>query len=286
MSLAPTVKLNDGNVLPHIGLGTWPMKDDELESVIPKAIELGYRLFDSAVNYGNETGLADGLRASRVSRDEVVVTTKVPGRDHGYDSTLRSLDESLARMKFDYVDLLLIHWPNPNDDKYLDTWRAMVQLQEDEKAKSIGVSNFTPQHIDRLINETGVTPAVNQIQVFPGVDRADQRKYHEQLGIITESWSPLGRGATVKHFGGGAGYMEQPVFTSLAEKYDKTVGQIILRWHVQQGLVPLPKSSNPERLAQNLAVFDFELDDDDLDDITQASSLGAVVADSNTHHEY
>lgn len=286
MKIAPTVKLNDGNQLPHIGLGTWPMRDDELASVIPRAVEAGYRLFDSAVNYGNETGLGHGIRAAGIQRQELLVTTKVPGRDHGYESTKRSLGESLQRMNLEYVDLYLIHWPNPSDGKYVDTWRAMVDLQRDGKARSIGVSNFTPAHIDRLIDETGVTPSVNQIQIFPSIDRAEQRKYHEQHGIVTESWSPLGRGANAKYYNGSDTLTELPLFQTLASKYGVTSGQLILRWHVQQGLVPLPKSSNMERLAQNIDVFGFEIDEDDMMAIAAVQSDGSNAANSDDHHEY
>jgi 2,5-diketo-D-gluconate reductase A len=286
MSVAPAVKLNDGNALPHIGLGTWPMDDAELARVVPQAVEIGYRLFDSAVNYGNEKGLGDGVRASDVEREELLVTTKVPGRDHGYESTLRSLDESLQRMQLDYVDLYLIHWPNPHEDNYIDTWRAMVDLQKAGKAKSIGVSNFTAEHIDRLIDETGVTPAVNQIQLFPSMPREAERKYHEQQGIVTESWSPLGKGANAAVFGGSKAFLEAPVFTTLAHKYGVTPGQLVLRWHVQQGLVPLPKTANQHRLQQNFDVFGFELDEDDVREIASAGGHVSKPVDSNEHQEF
>ena len=192
MTMAPLQKLLDGNLIPQIGLGTWPMKDEEVASVINDAISMGYRLFDTAVNYGNERGVGEGLRSSGIPREDVFITTKVPGRHHGYDEAKRSLQESLDRMQLDYVDLYLIHWPNPLENKYIETWRALVDLQQEGKARSIGVSNFKPSHLDRIIEDSGVTPSVNQIQLYPAVTQVESRAYHEQHGIVTESWSPLG----------------------------------------------------------------------------------------------
>ena len=213
------------------------------------------------------------------------VTTKVPGRHHGYDETRRSLDESLARLQLDYIDLYLIHWPNPSVGKYIDTWRAFIDLQKEGKARSIGVSNFKPAHLDRLLEETGVLPAVNQIQLYPAVTRVDERAYNEQLGIAVESWSPLGLGANAKYYGGNTSFLDIPVLRQIAQKHGKTTAQVILRWHVQQGLVPLPKSANSERLAQNIDVFSFQLDEDDMRQVSALDDGSADVADSDTHEE-
>jgi 2,5-diketo-D-gluconate reductase A len=286
MALPPLVKLNDGNQLPQLGLGTWPMKDDEVAAVVPQAVEAGYRLFDSAVNYGNEVGLGAGVRNAGVPREELFVTTKVPGRHHGYDETKKSLEESLQRMQLEYVDLYLIHWPNPKEGKYVDTWRAFVDLQKEGKVRSIGVSNFKLHHLERLRDEVGVLPSVNQIQLYPSVSQTEARKHNEQLGIVVESWSPLGRGANAKYYGGSASYLENPVFVELAEKYGKTAGQVVLRWHVQQGLLPLPKSSDPKRLRDNIDVFGFELEDADLQRISALDDGQAEVADSDEHQEF
>jgi 2,5-diketo-D-gluconate reductase A len=286
MALAPTVKLNDGNEIPQFGLGTWPMKDDQIADVIPQAAEQGYRLIDTAVNYGNEVGVGRGIRAAGIPREELFVTTKVPGRHHGYDATKRSLEESLERMQLDYVDLYLIHWPNPKEDKYVATWRAFVDLQKEGKVRSIGVSNFKAAHLDRLRDETGVLPSVNQIQLYPSVSQIDASAYNEQLGIAVESWSPLGRGANAKYYGGDESYLDIPLLREVAAKYGKTTGQIVLRWHVQQGLIPLPKSSNVERLTANIAVFDFSLEDSDMQRISSLDDGRAEVANSDERQEF
>jgi 2,5-diketo-D-gluconate reductase A len=281
----PALKLSDGNSLPHIGLGTWPMNDDEVARIIPQAVEMGYRLFDTAVNYGNEVGVGQGLRNSSVAREDLFVTTKVPGRHHGYDTTKQSLEESLRRLATDYVDLYLIHWPNPQEDKYVDTWRAFVDLQKEGKVRSIGVSNFKPAHLERLANEVGVLPVVNQVQLYPAVTRVEDRKFANEHETVVESWSPLGRGANEAYYGGSASFLEHPIFTQIAEAHGKTTGQIILRWHVQLGLVPLPKTSNAERLAQNIDVFSFSLTDDEMALISAIDDGRAKVADSDTHQE-
>lgn len=288
MTLAPELKMSDGQTIPQIGLGTWPMKDQESAKVIAEAIEIGYRHFDSAVNYQNEAGVAEGMRASGVGREELFVTTKVPGRDHGYQETKASLEGTLERMKLDYVDLYLIHWPNPIEDRYVDTWRAFVDLQKEGKAKSIGVSNFKPAHLERLKNEVGVLPAINQIQLFPGIAQNETREYNESNGILTESWSPLGRAGDVVFNGTNGSFLELPFLLEMAEKYSKTTAQVILRWHVQLGLIPLPKSSSKERLAQNLDVFNFELDDQDMKALSVIDGALEVwwVADSDTHQEF
>jgi 2,5-diketo-D-gluconate reductase A len=286
MTLAPTVKLNGGVEMPHIGLGTWPMKSAEVDSVVNEAIGLGYRLIDTAYNYGNEIGVGVGIRRNGIAREELFVTTKVPGRHHGYKETLASLDESLEHLQLDYVDLYLIHWPNPITDKYVDTWKAFIDLQNDGKVRAIGVSNFKSHQIERLILETGVAPAVNQVQLYPAITQTALRDYNEQHGIVTESWSPLGLGANAVYFSGHKSFLDQPVIKSIADAHRKSTAQVILRWHIQLGLVPLPKSSNAKRLAENIDVFSFKLTNDEMAQLSALDDGSAEVADSDTYEEF
>ncbi|MFF3208588.1 aldo/keto reductase [Streptomyces sp. NPDC002962] len=250
MSTIPEHTLNDGTKLPALGLGTWPMDDAEAERSVAEALGLGYRLVDTATNYRNESGVGRGVARSGVPREEIVVTTKLPGRHHGYEETLASFEESRQRLGLDYVDLYLIHWPLPRVDRFVDSWRAMIKLREDGLVRSIGVSNFTAGHIERLEKETGVLPSVNQIELHPLFPQDELRTFHEAKGIRTESWSPLGRGSTL---------LEDPAVVSVAESLGVTPGQVVLRWHLQLGAVPIPKSSSPERQRANLDVFGFEL---------------------------
>lgn len=254
MSATPALTLNDGHALPQVGYGTWPMSDAEAEPAVAEALRAGYRLIDTAAAYGNEAGVGRGLRASGVPREEVLITTKLRGPDHGYDSALRAFDASAKRLGVDYVDLYLIHWPLPMKDLYVDSWRAFVRLKEEGRVRSIGVSNFQPAHIERLEKETGVLPAANQIELHPDFSQAALRAWHARKGIAIESWSPLGRGEL----------LHEPVLERLAARHGRTVAQVVLRWHVQLGLVTIPKSQDPARIRQNLALFDFALDADDL----------------------
>ncbi|WP_029042884.1 aldo/keto reductase [Cryocola sp. 340MFSha3.1] len=251
----PALPLAGGGSIPQLGLGTWPLDDAEVEKAIVAAAEIGYRHVDTAVKYANEVGVGRGLARSGLAREDWFVTTKLDGTYQGDDRAVAGLDDSLARLGLDYVDLLLIHWPLPQRDQYVSTWQTFIRLRDAGKARAIGVSNFKPAHIDRLIAETGVTPAVNQIQLSPAIPRREQRAYDSEHGIVTESWSPIG---------GTGDLLAEPVLARLAEKHGRTPGQIVLRWHVQNGLVAIPKSRNPERMAENLSVFDFELDSDDL----------------------
>jgi diketogulonate reductase-like aldo/keto reductase len=245
---------------------------------VSSALEIGYRLIDTAVNYGNEDAVGRAILASNVPRSEIVVTTKLPGRDHGYDETLRSFDASADALGLDTIDLYLIHWPNPSVGKFAESWKAMVQLQKDHRVRSIGVSNFTQAFLERLGAETGVLPAVNQIELHPYFPQEALVEYHREQGIVTEAWSPLGKRA--------APYQEQ-VIADIAEAHGITPTQAVLRWHVQRGIIPLPKSGNPERQRSN-----FELPGDDL----SAEELAAITAlgkpdgrlfggDPNTHEE-
>ncbi|MGX1472013.1 UNVERIFIED_CONTAM: 2,5-diketo-D-gluconate reductase A [Streptomyces canus] len=246
----PTHTLNDGTKIPALGLGTWPMDDAEAERAVATALESGYRLLDTATNYRNETGVGRGVAAGGVPREEILVTTKLPGRHHGHEETLASFEESRARLGLEYVDLYLIHWPLPRVDKYVDSWKAMIKLREDGLVRSIGVSNFTPAHIDRLERETGVLPSVNQIELHPLFPQDELRAFHADKGIVTESWSPLGRGSDL---------LDDPAVSGVAEAHGVTPGQVILRWHIQLGALPIPKSGDPERQRTNLDVFGFEL---------------------------
>ncbi|AZQ39722.1 aldo/keto reductase [Streptomyces cyaneochromogenes] len=254
----PTRSLNDGTTIPALGLGTWPMDDTQAEQAVRDALELGYRLVDTATNYRNETGVGRGVATSGVPREEIVVTTKLPGRHHGYEETLASFEESRARLGLDYVDLYLIHWPLPRVDKYVDSWKAMIKLRQDGLVRSIGVSNFTAGHIERLEKETGVLPSVNQIELHPLFPQDELRAFHAGKGVLTESWSPLGRGTSL---------LDDPVVKGIADALGVTAGQVVLRWHTQLGALPIPKSANRERQRENLDVFGFTLD---------ATQMGAV----------
>lgn len=256
MTLAPLIELNDGHSIPQLGLGTWPLDDDQVATAVVQALEAGYRHIDTAVKYGNERGVGNGIRASGLDRSDLFVTTKLDGEFQGHDRAVAGLEGSLERLGLDYVDLLLIHWPLPGRDQYISTWQTFERLQAEGKARSIGVSNFKPAHLERLMAETDVVPAVNQIQLSPAITREAEREFHAKHGIVTESYSPLG--------GSGAGLLSAPILSQLAEKHGKTPGQLVLRWHIQNGLVTIPKSASPERMRENLDVFDFALDRQDL----------------------
>ena len=255
MTLAPLIELNDGFKIPQIGLGTWPLNDSQVADAVVEAVSYGYRHIDTAVKYGNEKGVGEGIRTSGVDRGELFITTKLDGEFQGSGKAVAGLDGSLERLGLDYVDLLLIHWPLPRRDEFVSTWKTFQELQASGKVRSIGVSNFKPAHLDRLFREMEVVPAVNQIQVSPSTPRPATRAFNERHGIVTESYSPLGAGSEL---------LNAPVLQSIGAKHGKTPGQIVLRWHVQQGLVAIPKSSNPQRMRENLDVFDIELDNDDL----------------------
>lgn len=255
MTLAPLIKLNDGYSIPQVGLGTWPLDDDQVATAVVQALEAGYRHIDTAVKYGNERGVGNGIRASGVDREELFITTKVDGQFQG-DRAVEGLNDALKRLGLDYVDLFLIHWPLPQRDEYVSTWKTFERLQAEGKVRSIGVSNFKPAHLERLMAETEVVPAVNQIQLNPAITRRAEREFHDKHGIVTQSYSPLG--------GDGADLLGAPILTQLAEKHGKTPAQLVLRWHVQNGIVTVPKTANPERMRENLDIFDFALDAQDL----------------------
>ncbi|MER7779194.1 aldo/keto reductase [Streptomyces sp. NPDC096191] len=272
----PAHTLNDGTTLPALGLGTWPMKDDEAERAVRTALETGYRLIDTATNYRNETGVGRGVAAGGVPREEIVVTTKLPGRHHGYEETLASFEESRARLGLEYVDLYLIHWPLPRVDKYVDSWKAMIKLREDGLVRSVGVSNFTAEHIERLEKETGVLPSVNQIELHPLFPQDELRAFHERKGIRTESWSPLGRGSDL---------LDDPAVAAVAEAHGVTPAQAVLRWHTQLGAVPIPKSGDPGRQRANLDVFGFELDAEQMRAVADRAHR-RIGGDPEVHEEF
>ncbi|MEU0852752.1 aldo/keto reductase [Streptomyces flaveolus] len=272
----PTHTLDDGTRLPALGLGTWPMKDDEAERAVRDALETGYRLIDTATNYRNETGVGRGVAGSDVPREEIVVTTKLPGRHHGYEETLASFEESRARLGLEYVDLYLIHWPLPRVDRYVGSWKAMIKLRDDGLVRSIGVSNFTAEHIERLEKETGVLPSVNQIELHPLFPQDELRAFHERKGVRTESWSPLGRGSDL---------LDDPAVAAVAEAHGVTPAQAVLRWHTQLGAVPIPKSSDPGRQRANLDVFGFTLDDAQMDAVAHRSRR-RIGGDPEVHEEF
>ncbi|MGW1098095.1 aldo/keto reductase [Streptomyces sp. NPDC002455] len=255
MSQVPTITLNNGLEMPQLGFGVWQVPDDEATAAVTTALEAGYRSIDTAAIYGNEPGTGKALATTDVPREELFVTTKLWNSEQGHDSTLRAFDTSLDKLGLEYVDLYLIHWPVPAKDAYVDTYKAFERILADGRAKSIGVSNFLPEHLERLLGETSVVPAVNQIELHPQLQQADARAFHAEHGIVTEAWSPLGS---------GKGLLEVPTVVAVARKHGRSPAQVVLRWHLQTGHVVIPKSVTPSRIAENIDVFGFELDADDL----------------------
>nr|WP_205615939.1 aldo/keto reductase [Streptomyces harenosi] len=241
--------------MPQLGFGVWQVPDDEAQAAVATALEAGYRSIDTAAIYGNEEGTGKAIAASGLPREELFVTTKLWNSDQGYDATLRAFETSLAKLGLEYVDLYLIHWPLPSQDRYVDTYKAFEKLHADGLVRAIGVSNFLPEHLDRLIAETSVVPAVNQIELHPHLQQRASREYHAQQGIATEAWSPLGQ---------GKGLLEVPAIVAIARKHNRTPAQVVLRWHIQLGNVVIPKSVTPSRIKENIDVFGFSLDDEDL----------------------
>jgi 2,5-diketo-D-gluconate reductase A len=250
----PRITLNDNHAIPQIGLGVFLTPNDVVQSVVQTALQSGYRHIDTAAAYQNEEGVGEGIRASGIARDEIFVTTKVWNDDQGYDRTLRALEASLNRLKLDHVDLYLIHWPSPQRDLYVETWKALIRAREQGLTRSIGVSNFEIEHLDRLIEETGITPVLNQIEIHPRFQQKRLRQANTDRGIRTESWSPLGRGRL----------LTDPVILRIADRHGRTPAQVIIRWHLDSGLIVIPKSVNASRIRDNHDVFGFALDADDL----------------------
>ena len=252
--LAPCIEIGDGVLIPQLGLGTWPMTDDEAERVLPTAIERGYRLIDTAESYHNESGVGAGIRAAGIDRNELFITTKFDRQWHGVQGARDACYNSLERLGVDYLDLLLIHWPNPQQGKYVEAFEGLVSLKEEGLIRAAGTSNFKPSHLQDLFDR-GFCPQLNQIQLDPYHRRDDIIAVHQQKGIVTEAWRPLGCGNEM---------LMDPEIQKIAKAHGRTTAQILLRWQVQQGFVTCPKSSNPDRLTENIAIFDFFLNEDEM----------------------
>ena len=266
-----TIALNNGVAMPAIGLGTYPLDDREVAQTVLRATGVGYRLIDTAAKYGNETGVGDGVRACGIPREDLFVTTKLDGGNQGRDRAIPGLDASLRRLRLDYIDLLLIHWPLPWQDLYVDTWRTFEKILATGKTRAIGVSNFKPAHLERLAAGSDLIPAVNQIELNPGVGRVGAREYDAAHGIVTQAWSPLGRGEL----------LSDRVITEIAGRHGRTSAQVIVRWHVQHGVSAVPKSTNEARLAANIGVFDFALSETDMLAIDRLDQGEAAAMDSD-----
>lgn len=255
----PLLPLNDGRAIPQLGFGVYKLEDDRAPEIVGAAIAAGYRSIDTAAIYGNEAGVGRALRAAAVSRSDLFVTTKLWNDEQGFDTTLRAFEASLGRLGLDAVDLYLIHWPCPDRNRYVETWKALIRLREEGRAASIGVSNFTPEHLERIIGETGIVPAVNQIELHPRFQQRDLRAFHADHGIVTESWSPLGQGQQ----------LDDPVLAGIAARLGRSPAQVVLRWHIENGLVAIPKTQTPARIAENRNVFGFALGAEDHDALSR-----------------
>lgn len=262
----PTLTLNNGVEIPRLGFGVFQVPDDRTAAAVTTALQAGYRSIDTAAIYGNEAGVGRALAASGLPREELFVTTKLWNADQGYDSTLRAFDAGLAKLGLDHVDLYLIHWPAPARDLYLDSWRAIERLAAEGRIRAAGVSNFQPAHLERLLDSSSLVPAVNQIELHPGLQQAELRAFHAEHGIATEAWSPLAQGAV----------LDDPAITAIAARTGKSPAQVVLRWHLQLGNIVIPKSVTPARIRQNLDVFDFRLTDEEM------ASIAATDRDLRT----
>ena len=254
----PEITLNDGVTLPVIGFGTYNLNGNEGANAINSAIDVGYRLIDTAYNYENEGTVGEAVRRSSVPRTDLRITSKLPGRYQTYDKAVPTIQESLYRANLDYYDLYLIHWPNPKQDNYVEAWQALVDAKKRGLVRSIGVCNFLPEHMERLEKETGVMPSINQIELHPFFNQEQQRKWHEENNVKTESWSPLARANTV---------LQNETIKKIADHHNKSISQVILRWHYQLGAIPIPKSASPKRQLENISIFDFTLDDTEMSSI-------------------
>ncbi|GAB3409830.1 aldo/keto reductase [Schumannella luteola] len=269
----PYLDFADGHRIPQLGLGVYKVDTGIAEQLVDGALRLGYRHVDTAKLYANEAEVGRGVRSSGVPRDDVFVTTKVWDDDQGFDATLRAAERSLAELDLGYIDLYLIHWPCPAQDLYVDTWRALQRLRDEGVVKSIGVSNFHPHHIERLIAETGEKPVINQVELHPRLPQHTTRAFDSEHGILTESWAPLGRGTV----------LDEPVLAEIAARYGRSPAQVVIRWHLQQGLVVIPKSNSIDRIRQNLEVSDFELDAHDLAAIATLETGERTGMDPDLH---
>ncbi len=271
--------LNDGLTLPAIGLGTYRLNGREGVESMKAAVDIGYRLIDSAFNYENEGAVGAAVRECSIPRSELLITSKLPGRHHKYSEALYTVEESLFRAGLDYYDLYLIHWPNPITDLYVEAWQAMIEAKKRGLIRSIGVCNFLPHHIERLQKETGVLPSINQVELLPYYNQQELRAWSAEHGIVIESWSPLGR---------ANGVLLEPVIAEIAKAHGKTISQVILRWHIQLGTIPIPKSSSPARLRENFEVFDFSLTEAEMSAICALTRDDGRTnnQDPNTYEEF
>lgn len=269
----PTLRLNDGHTMPQIGLGTASLNDEAIAPIIVTAIEAGYRHIDTAYRYGNQRGVGKGVRDSGLAREELFVTTKLDGEFQGNERAIAGFEECLRQLGMEYVDLLLIHWPLPQRNEYISTWKSFEKLAATGKVRSIGVSNFKPAHLERLFAETTIRPVANQIQLSPRIARTDHVEYDRAHDIVTVAWSPLGPGSDL---------LQEPLLATIAAKYGKTPAQIVLRWNIELGLATIPRSSNSARLAQNLDIFDFALTPEEIASITALDTGAEKRVDSDT----
>ena len=268
----PNTALPGGEEIPQLGFGVFQVPPEDTAAVTTLAFEAGYRHIDTAKAYENEAEVGQAYRASGLDREDVFITTKCFNDDHGYETAKHAFKESLNRLELDYIDLYLIHWPVPKHDRYVETWQAFIELQEEDLVRSIGVSNFQPAHLRRIIDETGVTPAVNQVELHPRFQQEGLRREHADLGIVTEAWSPLAQGAV----------LDEPALTEIAEAHGKTAGQVVLRWHIQLGNVVFPKSVTPERITENIDIFDFHLTDEEMESIESLDAGERIGPDPDT----
>ena len=264
----PTLRLNDGREIPQLGFGVFQVPPAETEAAVTRALEVGYRHIDTAAAYRNEAGVARAIAAVGLDRSEVFITTKLFNDDHGGEKAQRAFAASLERLETDYVDLYLIHWPVPSEDRYVETWQALEEFQREGRARSIGVSNFNLEHLERLGHETETVPAVNQVELHPYFAQRELRAYQREHGIATEAWSPIGQGGDV---------LDDPAIGAIAERHDRSPAQVIIRWHLQSGNIVIPKSVTPERIAENFRALHFELSDAEMaqiDGLDRGERLG------------
>lgn len=275
----PEVVLNDGTTLPVTGLGTYGLWGNAGANAVSSGINAGYRLIDTAYNYENEGAVGEGIKRSGISREDLWVTSKLPGRYHSYEKALVAVQESLYRSNLDYFDLYVIHWPLPNQDLYVEAWQALIDAKKWGLVRSIGVSNFLPEHLERIIQETGVTPSINQVELHPFFNQEEQRHVHAEHGIQTQSWSPIARAADI---------LTNETISKIAETHNKTIPQVVLRWQYQIGSVSIPRSTSPQRQRENLAIFDFALSETEMSAIAELTRPDGRLFDMDpaTHEEF
>ncbi|KQT46136.1 2,5-diketo-D-gluconic acid reductase [Devosia sp. Leaf420] len=271
--------LNDGTTLPKVGLGTYSLWGHAGVEAMVAALEGGYRLLDSAVNYENEGAVGKAIRSSGIPRGDIRVASKLPGRHHKKSAVVRTIEESVLRTGLDYLDLYLIHWPNPSQGLYLEAWEGMIEAREKGLVRSIGVSNFLPEYLDVLIEKTGVTPSVNQVELHPYFNQEEQREADRTRGVLTQAWTPIGKNTAL---------LEEPTIVAIARELQKTPAQVVLRWHVQLGVLPIPKSATPSRQVENLTIEDFRLNEAQMSAISALNRADGRIfdADPSTHEEF